>query len=119
MDVLLWASELHGRLRRGPRVPARISILLRSNLSGEPWEEKTETEFLSRHGAQILCRHEVKMGDVLTCVRLDSGVRAESRVVWTRPRPSGEMEVGIEFSSDMNYWNFGSSKSPQPPANHS
>ena len=27
IDVLLWASELHGRLRRSPRVPAQIPVL--------------------------------------------------------------------------------------------
>src|SRR3954469_20218509 len=36
-DVLLWASELHGRLRRSPRRAARFPVLLRSEIPGRTW----------------------------------------------------------------------------------
>jgi hypothetical protein len=114
LDVLLWASELHGLLRRGPRVPARMDVLLRSEAREMRWEEKAVTQILSRHGAQIVCRREPAAGDKLTCVRLDSGARAEAQVVWVRRQASGESEIGIEFLSDVNLWNFSSgSASPQ------
>ena len=38
LDVMLWASELHGRLRRGGRFPAKVPILLRSTSEDRPWE---------------------------------------------------------------------------------
>src|SRR4029077_36499 len=80
LDILLWASELYGRLRRGPRVRANIPILVRSEDAEKPWEEKTETLQLSVHGFCFACRHELRSGDVLTCVRLDNGRRLEARV---------------------------------------
>ncbi len=89
LDVLLWASELYGRLRRGPRSPARLPILLRSKAADPAWEEATETQILSRHGAQVHCRHDVRVGDALICVRLDSNRQTEARVVWTRSIESG------------------------------
>ena len=104
IDVLLWASELHGRLRRSPRVSAKIPILLRSEAADRPWEEKTETTVLSRHGMQVSCRSEIRQGDSLICVRLDSGQRVDGRVVWIQRRASGEIEAGIEFSSEGNFW---------------
>jgi PilZ domain-containing protein len=104
IDVLLWASELHGRLRRSPRMAARIPVLLRSEALDRLWEEKTEALVLSRHGMQVSCRSEIRQGDTLTCVRLDSGQRTKGRVVWIRRKSSGEIEAGVEFSSDENFW---------------
>jgi hypothetical protein len=104
IDVLLWASELHGRLRRSPRVLARIPVLLRSQTPDHPWEEKTETELLSRYGMHVCCRSEIRAGDALICVRLDNGRRVESRVAWTRRKATGEIEAGIEFPNEENFW---------------
>lgn len=104
IDVLLWASELHGRLRRSPRVPGRIPILLRSEAPDHPWEEKTETFILSRHGMQMACRSEIRPGDVMTCVRLDNGQRVEARVAWAQRNTGGGVEAGLEFTSDENFW---------------
>ncbi len=33
LDILMWATELHGLLRRGPRVSVRIPILVRLKAS--------------------------------------------------------------------------------------
>jgi len=116
LDLLLWASELHGRLRRSARVPARIPVLLRSETADRPWEEKSDTELLSRHGAQLVCHHEVNIDDRLICVRLDNGWRAEARVVWFRLRQSGEIEIGLEFLTNENFWGLenGATTSPSP-----
>lgn len=104
LDILLWASELYGRLRRGPRVRANIPILVRSSDEEKPWEEKTETRQLSVHGFSFVCGHELRDGDVLTCVRLDSGRRVEARVVWARTKRSGGTEAGVEFVTDIDFW---------------
>jgi hypothetical protein len=109
LDVLLWASELHGYLRRGPRVPTRVPVVVRCEVAEKSWEEKTETRMLSRHGVQVVTRHEVNVNDVLICERVDNGWRVEARVVWTRRKPSGENEAGLEFLSDENFWGLGSS----------
>jgi hypothetical protein len=104
LDILLWASELYGRLRRGPRVPANIPILVRSEDQQNPWEEKTETRQLSVHGFSFVCRHELRESDALTCVRLDNGRRVEARVAWARLKDTGEIEAGVEFLTDEDFW---------------
>jgi hypothetical protein len=104
LDVLLWASELHGRLRRGPRVRAKIPVLVRSEAPERPWEEQAETQLLSRHGAQVTCRHELSVDERLTCMRLDNGRQAEARVAWIRRIGPDELEVGIEFLKEKNFW---------------
>jgi PilZ domain len=104
LDILLWASELYVRLRRGPRVRVSIPILVRSEDAQKPWEEKTETRLLSVHGFCFLCHHELHSGDVLICVRLDSGRRVGARVAWARGKDSGETEAGVEFVTDEDFW---------------
>lgn len=102
LDVLLWASELHGRLRRGPRVKARMAVQLRSE--EQQWEENGETQLLSRHGFQLITRRELNVEDRVVCVRLDNNWQAEARVVWVRRSESGETEAGFEFLTDENFW---------------
>jgi hypothetical protein len=114
LDVLLWASELHGRLRRSPRVNARIPVQLRSEAPDHPWEEKTETVVLSRHGAQITCRQDLVVDQKLILIRLDKGWQADVRVVWLSRKPSGGSDVGIEFLADRNFWGSGSEASTRP-----
>jgi PilZ domain-containing protein len=104
LDILLWASELYGRLRRGPRVRANIPILVRSEEAQKPWEEKSETLQISAHGFSFICRHELHGGDVLTCVRLDNGRRLSARVAWARGKESGQTEAGVEFATDEDFW---------------
>jgi hypothetical protein len=106
LDVLTWAAEIHRGLRRGPRVPRRIPIVVRLNSRERTWEEQTQTVMLSRHGLQVACRHPLDVNQVLTCVRLDNGWRTEARVVWTRPQAVGENEAGLEFLSDENFWHL-------------
>lgn len=104
LDILLWASELYSRLRRGPRVSASIPILIRSEDQEKPWEEKTETRQLSMHGFSFACRHELRHGETLTCVRLDNGRRLDGRVAWTRPQDSGETLAAVEFITEEDFW---------------
>jgi len=104
LDILLWASELHGKLRRGPRVAASMAILLRCEIPDQSWEERTETRLLSRHGLQISCSHELKVNDLLTCVRLDNNRKVEARVVWARTSDAGRTEAGLEFTTEENFW---------------
>lgn len=109
LDILLWASELYGRLRRGPRVRASIPVVIRSEDSDKPWEEKAETRLLSMHGFSFVCWHELHSGDPLTCIRLDNGRRVEARVAWARSKDSGETEAGVEFLTDEDFWGLDAS----------
>lgn len=104
LDILLWASELYGRLRRGPRVRASVPILVRSEDEQKPWEEKTETLQLSVHGFSFVCHHELHSGDALICIRLDTGRRVTARVAWARSKDSGVSEAGVEFIAEEDFW---------------
>lgn len=106
LDILLWASDLHKSLRRGPRIRARIPILVRCDAPDAPWEEKSETHMLSTHGFSFLCRHELSKDQVLTCVRLDTGRRQNARVAWVRAKQSRENEAGLEFLTLDDFWGF-------------
>ena len=110
LDVLLWASELHGRLRRSPRVSARVAVKLRSET--QQWEERVETQLLSRHGFQLTCGHELNVEDVLICERLDVGWRTQVRVVWARRKETGATEAGFEFLKDENFWGIATAVPP-------
>jgi hypothetical protein len=104
LDILMWASDLGGRLRRGPRRQASLPIRLRSEKPGRPWEEETRTQWLSRHGAMVECVHQVEAGDTLQVTQLDTGRQAEARVVWQRRRGTGPFEVGLEFTNAVGFW---------------
>jgi hypothetical protein len=103
-DVLLWASELHGRVRRSPRRAARFPVLLRSDIPGRVWEVRAETQIVSRHGMRITCRADIRPKDTITCIRLDNGRRAEATVAWTAQTDSGGAEAGLEFVREENFW---------------
>jgi hypothetical protein len=103
-DVLLWASELHGRLRRSPRKAAKFPILLRSEMPGRVWEVRTETQVVSRHGMSLTCNADIRAKDTLTCIRLDNGRRAEATVAWSNRNDSGAAEAGVEFLREENFW---------------
>jgi hypothetical protein len=103
-DVLLWASELHGRLRRSPRKTAKFPVLLRSEMPGRVWEVRTETQVVSRHGMRLTCHADIRAKDTLTCIRLDNGRRAEATVAWAGRTDSGATEAGVELLREENFW---------------
>lgn len=103
-DVLLWASELHGRLRRSPRRALRFPIMIRSEMQGRVWEIRTDTQVVSRHGMRFTCRADIRAKDQVACIRLDSGTRAEGTVAWTKRLHSDAVEVGVEFPNEENFW---------------
>jgi hypothetical protein len=103
-DVLLWASELHGRLRRSPRRMAKFPILLRSDIPGRAWQVRAETQVVSRHGMRVSCRADLREKDTVTCIRLDNGRRAEATVAWANRDDSGGCEAGLQFVREENFW---------------
>jgi hypothetical protein len=105
-DVLLWASELHGRLRRSPRKNVKFPIVLRSDIPGRLWEIRTDTHVVSRHGMRLTCSADIQPKDRLTCIRLDTGRRAEAIVAWTRRTDGDSTEAGVEFVNEENFWDI-------------
>lgn len=103
-DIILLASELGRNLRRSPREPMTIQLLLSSESPNDRWEEETKTQFVSRHGALVHCRHAARVDQTVMVKRLDTGQRNEARVAWLREKPAGNYEMGIEFPENENFW---------------
>ena len=113
MDILLWASELCRRMRRGPRKGVAIPVVLRSDAAGRVWREDAETSTLSRHGACVICRHEAVYGDTLHVWRKDTAQEAPARVVWVRRLTNESLEIGFEFLDQDNFWRLDWSRDDQ------
>ena len=106
LDILLWAGDVGQRLRRGSRQAACVPIRLRSEKPGRPWEEETETRTLSRHGAMVVCEHDVETDENLYVTRLDTGQQTQARVVWQRRKEPARLEIGLAFPVTDNFWNM-------------
>ena len=106
LDILLWAGDVGQRLRRGSRKAACVPIRLRSEKPGRPWEKEAETRMLSRHGAMVVCEHEVETGENLYVSRLDTGQQTQARVVWQRRKEPARLEIGLAFPVTDNFWNM-------------
>jgi hypothetical protein len=104
VNLILLAAEFGRHLRRSPRKIASIAVQVRSEISGQRWEEKTETQVISRYGALVRCRHYLEVGENIGVVRLESGRRADARVAWYERKQDGEPRAGIEFSDCENFW---------------
>ena len=110
--------ELHGRLRRSPRIAARMAILVRCHDADHPWgRKKPETELLSRHGFQFTCRVTIflPMTSLPACGSIAAPV--ETRVAWTRRKESGEISAGMEFLTEENFCRSKSATLNRPSEN--
>jgi hypothetical protein len=104
LNLIVLVAELGRHLRRSPRTVTSIAIQVRSEKSGQRWEEQTETRLISRYGALVKCQHYLEIGESLRVVRLDNGRKAVARVAWHARRQDGQPEVGIEFPDCDNFW---------------
>lgn len=104
LDIMFWAGDLGHRLRRGLRKKLSVPLRVRCEELGRPWEEETETQLVSRHGAQVPCQHRVEIGDTLLVMRMDTGRQARARVAWREREDGGRQEIGIEFLDFDNFW---------------
>lgn len=104
LNLIVLVAELGRHLRRSPRTVTSIAIQVRSEKSGQRWEEQTETRLISRYGALVKCQHNLEVGESLRVVRLDNGRKAVARVAWHGRKQDGQPEVGIEFSGCDNFW---------------
>jgi hypothetical protein len=94
------------RPRRSNRQAMPFPIWLRNEEMGPTWEEETETQIVSRHGAGLRCRHLVSSKSMVVIVRRDTGQRAKAQVRYSQFNLDGKREVGIEFIDDDNFWSL-------------
>jgi hypothetical protein len=97
-------GNLGRRLRRSPRTEASIAVRLSCDKLGGAWEEVTQTVLLSQYGASIRCNHFADPSECLQIIRLDTGQKAQARVVWQPPVGSAGRRIGTEFVDFDNFW---------------
>ena len=97
-------------VRRSQRVPLKIAIVV----SGEcrcrvPFYQETRTVLANAHGALILLRTNVIVGQLLILKNTRTQQERACRVVSVLPKPSGPAEVGVEFLRPCpRFWNLSS-----------
>jgi len=104
-DIILWASELAGRIRRSQRKEVRIPVRLSVEMPGRPWEIDAETKFISRHGARLRLDHPLPVNETILVRLPGNGRQARARVAWYQTKTNGQLEVGIEFFGSPDFWN--------------
>jgi hypothetical protein len=104
LNLIALAAELGRYLRRSPRKVTSIAVQMRCEKSGPRWEEKTETQVISRYGASVKCQHYLEIGESIRVVRLDNGRKADARVVWHVRKQDEHPKVGVEFLNCDNFW---------------
>lgn len=107
--------------RRTARVLLEIPIeVLGKGSNGHPFEEKTFTEEVNGHGAQIVLRNSPRQGDRLTITNLRNRMSCEFRVVKALEKAAaGGREYGVEcLQPEENMWGiyFPEVTSPPSPA---
>ena len=92
-------------LRRSPRAMLKIPVVIKGkNKHGDEFKEVTETRVVSRFGARIRSRQELKQ-DALLKLRLKRGGEwADFRVAWIGSKENNMLgDVGIEFIQATNF----------------
>ena len=85
--ALLMDGSLGGQLAARPMLEHALAVARRQNA----------------RSIELLVARD--LADLLS----GQGARGQARVVWCRRRGAGDHEVGIEFLSDVNFWNLGKS----------
>ena len=94
----------------------RLKVVLSgTNAHAQPFEERTETVEVSKYGAKVHTREDLKIGSLLSLSRPDSDRASKFRVAYQADRtPEGRRETGIEFVGVDTFWGiqFPPDKSP-------
>jgi hypothetical protein len=97
-------------IRRSQRIPVKISLVV----SGEsryrvPFYQETRALLANAHGALILLRTNVTVGQHLTLKNLRTRQERACRVVSIVSKLSGPSEIGVEFLRPApHFWNLAS-----------
>jgi hypothetical protein len=92
--------------RRSARLAMRLRVVLSGvNAQSQPFEERTETVEVSKYGAKVHTREDLKIGALLSLVRPDSDRASKFKVAYQAARdPEGLRETGIEFIGVDTFW---------------
>lgn len=92
--------------RRSQRVMLNTSVeVVTRGADNKPVSEETRTVVVNAHGAVILLRLTVSMGQSITIRNLQTGEEVGCRVVYVNPHLLDKKEIGVEFTQPCpRFW---------------
>ena len=94
----------------------RLKVVLSgTNAQAQSFEERTETVEVSKYGAKVHTREDLKIGSLLSLSRPYSDRASKFKVAYQADRNSeGSRETGLEFVGVDTFWGiqFPPDKSP-------
>ncbi len=104
LDIVRWAGDLIGQIRRGPRKLVSIPVRLCLESPSQTRAEETSVLEISQHGTALTSSLPISIGELVKMERMDTGERVEGIVRWRERRDGSIVHVGIEFYSCNNFW---------------
>ena len=92
--------------RRTARVALCVDLIVHGELeSSGKFKAETRTLSVSGHGGTMALEPEVRIGQKLMLINMNSGQKAECKVVSAKPVRDGKRNVAFEFmSTEINFW---------------
>jgi hypothetical protein len=95
-----------GNQRRSQRIILSVPVVISGkHANGVPFSEDTTTMVVNAHGALILLREPVIVGEVLRVTHVGTGEQLDCTVKDIDPGQDGKPEIGIEFAHpNPRFW---------------
>jgi hypothetical protein len=92
--------------RRTARVALCVDLIVHGETEGSgKLKAEARTLSVSRHGGMMALEPEVRIGQKLMLINVNSGQKAECKVVSAKPVRDGKRNVAFEFmSAEINFW---------------
>ena len=92
--------------RRTARVALCVDLIVQGRTHDDAaFRAEARTLSVSRHGGMLAMDPEVAMGQKLTLINLNSGEKAECKVVGTKTERGGKRHIAFEFTTiGLNFW---------------
>jgi PilZ domain len=99
---------VYGKLRRTQRVHILMSVLVRGNSGGKPFQEDTKTTTVNAHGCLISMSTPVTRGQHVFIVNPKTAEEVECKVAYLSENKGSKTEVGLEFTeASPLFWRIG------------
>ena len=92
--------------RRTARVGLCVDLIVHGETENSgKLKVEARTLSVSRHGGMMALEPEVRIGQKLMLINVNSGQKAECKVVSAKPARDGKRNVAFEFvSTEINFW---------------
>ena len=94
--------------RRTARVALTVDLIVHGKTENNGmFKAEARTLSVSGHGGMMLLDPEVTIGQELVLLNINSGQKAECKVVSAKTAGDGKRKVAFEFTSaEINFWNM-------------